>query len=344
MGTRIRVGVVGAGANTRGMHIPRLQAIDGVEVVSVCNRSHASGARVAAEFGILEVLPSWQAVVESEVDAVVIGTWPYLHEPVTVAALQAGKHVLCEARMARDAAEARRMLAASRARPELVAQIVPSPMTLRVDGTMQRLVAERFLGDLLVVEARVSTGFLDRDAPLHWRQDADLSGRNIMSMGIWYEAMMRWVGTARRVSAMGRTFVPRRRDASGVLRDALVPEHVDVTAELHCGAQLHLQVSAVAGLGGGSEVYLFGSDGTIRYDGDTDTVWAGRRGDDALAEVAVRPDEARSWRVEDEFVGAIRGQEEVVLTPFTVGLQYMEFTDAVARSLAASCVVPVEPA
>ena len=344
MGTRIRVGVVGAGANTRGMHIPRLQAIDGVEVVSVCNRSHASGARVAAEFGILEVLPSWQAVVESEVDAVVIGTWPYLHEPVTVAALQAGKHVLCEARMARDAAEARRMLAASRARPELVAQIVPSPMTLRVDGTMQRLVAERFLGDLLVVEARVSTGFLDRDAPLHWRQDADLSGRNIMSMGIWYEAMMRWVGTARRVSAMGRTFVPRRRDASGVLRDALVPEHVDVTAELHCGAQLHLQVSAVAGLGGGSEVYLFGSDGTIRYDGDTDTVWAGRRGDDALAEVAVRPDEARSWRVEDEFVGAIRGQEEVVLTPFTVGLQYMEFTDAVARSLAAGCVVPVEPA
>lgn len=344
MGTRIRVGVVGAGANTRGMHIPRLQAIDGVEVVSVCNRSHASGARVAAEFGIPEVLPSWQAVVESEVDAVVIGTWPYLHEPVTVAALQAGKHVLCEARMARDAAEARRMLAASRARPELVAQIVPSPMTLRVDGTMQRLVAERFLGDLLVVEARVSTGFLDRDAPLHWRQDADLSGRNIMSMGIWYEAMMRWVGTARRVSAMGRTFVPRRRDASGVLRDALVPEHVDVTAELHCGAQLHLQVSAVAGLGGGSEVYLFGSDGTIRYDGDTDTVWAGRRGDDALAEVAVRPDEARSWRVEDEFVGAIRGQEEVVLTPFTVGLQYMEFTDAVARSLAAGCVVPVEPA
>ena len=344
MGTRIRVGVVGAGANTRGMHIPRLQAIDGVEVVSVCNRSHASGARVAAEFGIPEVLPSWRAVVESEVDAVVIGTWPYLHEPVTVAALQAGKHVLCEARMARDAAEARRMLAASRARPELVAQIVPSPMTLRVDGAIQRLVAERFLDDLLAVEARVSTGFLDRDAPLHWRQDADLSGRNIMSMGIWYEAMMRWVGTARRVSAMGRTFVPRRRDASGALRDALVPEHVDVTAELHCGAQLHLQVSAVAGLGGGSEVYLFGSDGTIRYDGDTDTVWAGRRGDDALAEVAVRPDEERSWRVEDEFVGAIRGEEEIVLTPFTVGLQYMEFTDAVGRSLAAGCVVPVEPA
>jgi hypothetical protein len=165
-----------------------------------------------------------------------------------------------------------------------------------------------------------------------------------MSMGIWYEAMMRWVGTARRVSAMGRTFVPRRRDASGVLRDALVPEHIDITGELHCGAQLHLQVSAVTGLCGGSEVYLCGSDGTIRFDSGTDTVWAGRRGDDALAEMEVRPDEERSWRVEDEFVGAIRGEEEIVLTPFTVGLQYMEFTDAVSRSLSTGRVVPVEPA
>jgi predicted dehydrogenase len=345
MSSRIRVGVVGAGANTRHLHIPRLQAIDGVEVVSVCNRSHASGARVAAEFGIPQVLPTWRAVVESDdVDAVVIGTWPYLHEPVTIAALEAGKHVLCEARMARDAAEARRMLGASRAHPDLVAQIVPSPMTLKVDRTIQRLMADGLLGELLVVDARVSTGFLDRDAPLHWRQDADLSGRNIMSMGIWYEAMMRWVGTARRVSAMGRTFVPRRRDASGVMRDALVPEHIDITGELHCGAQLHLQVSAVMGLSGGSEIYLCGSDGTIRFDSETDTVWAGRRGDDALAEVEVRSEEAQSWRVEDEFVGAIRGEEEIVLTPFTVGLQYMEFTDAVSRSLTTGCVVPVEPA
>ena len=345
MSTQIRVGVVGAGANTRGMHIPRLQTIDGVEVVSVCNRSHESGARVAAEFGIPQVLPSWRAVVEADdVDAVVIGTWPYLHEPVTIAALEAGKHVLCEARMARDAAEARRMLACSQAHPELVAQIVPSPMTLRVDRTIQRLIGEGVLGQILAVEGRVSTGFLDREAPLHWRQDIELSGRNIMTMGIWYEAMMRWVGTARRVSAMGKTFVSRRADDSGVLRDALVPEHIDVTGELHCGAQLHLQVSAVAGLSGASEVFLFGSDGTIRFDGVTDTVWAGRRGDDALAEVAVRADEERSWRVENEFVGAIRGEEQIVLTPFTIGLQYMEFTDAVSRSMAEDRVVPVGPA
>lgn len=345
MSKRIRIGVVGAGDNTRGMHIPRLQAIDDVEVISVCNRSHVSGARVAAEFGIPQVLPTWRAVVEADdVDAVVIGTWPYLHEPVSVAALQAGKHVLCEARMACDAAEARRMVTCARAHPDLVAQIVPSPMTLRVDRTIQRLIGEGLLGELLVVEARVSTGFLDRDAPLHWRQDAELSGRNIMSMGIWYEAMMRWVGAASSVSAMGKTFVSRRSDASGVVRDALVPEHIDVIGELHCGAQLHLQISAVAGLSSGSEVFMFGSKGTIHYDNGTNTVWAGRRGDEALVEEKVRSDEALSWRVEEEFVGAIRGEEQIVLTPFSVGLQYMEFTDAVSRSMVEGRVIPVRTA
>ena len=48
----IRVGVVGAGANSRARHIPGFQALDGVDVVGVANRSRESGQRVADEFEI----------------------------------------------------------------------------------------------------------------------------------------------------------------------------------------------------------------------------------------------------------------------------------------------------
>jgi predicted dehydrogenase len=331
MSTRIRVGVVGAGANTRHLHIPRLQAIDGVEVVSVCNRSHASGARVAEEFGIPQVLTTWREVVDSDVDAVVIGTWPYLHEQVTVAVLNAGKHVLCEARMARDAAEARRMLAASRAHPDLVAQIVPSPMTVRVDRTIQRLMAEGVLGELLVVDARVSTGFLDRDAPLHWRQDTDLSGRNIMTMGIWYEAMIRWVGPATRVMANTKVNVKQRRDEDGSIVPVTIPDHVDILADLASGAQANLRFSAVTGFGSGNEVWIYGSEGTLRLDSALN-VYGGQRGDSAMAEIPNPPEGQAYWRVEEEFCNAIRGQERITRTPFDVGVHYMEFTEAVTRS------------
>src|SRR5712664_1097275 len=130
----IRVGFVGAGANTRKHHIPKRKAQPGVELVAVANRSKESGERVAREFGIGRVHAGWQEIVNApDIDAVCIGTWPYMHCEMTTAALGAGKHVLCEARMAMDATEGRRMLEASRKAPSLIAQLVPAPHTLELD-------------------------------------------------------------------------------------------------------------------------------------------------------------------------------------------------------------------
>src|SRR5262249_17853345 len=126
----IRVGIVGAGENTRLMHIPGLQAIDGVEIVGVANRTPESSRKVAEEFGLSRTYADWAEVVsDSELDAIVIGTWPNMHSVITVAALEAGKHVLCEARMARDASEAHEMLRVAHAHPSQVAQLVPAPLT-----------------------------------------------------------------------------------------------------------------------------------------------------------------------------------------------------------------------
>jgi predicted dehydrogenase len=109
----IHIGIVGAGANTTSRHIPGLQAIHGVKLLSVCNRRPESSQRVADQFGIPKTFTSWHDLVtDSEIDAVVIGTWPYLHHPVTLAALDQEKHVLCEARLAMNARQAHEMLAA----------------------------------------------------------------------------------------------------------------------------------------------------------------------------------------------------------------------------------------
>ena len=117
----IRIGIVGAGANTVAKHIPGLQGIDGCQIVSVCNRSHESSERVARQFGIPTIYDSWQELVAApDTDAIVIGTWPYLHCPITLAALQAGKHVLTEARMSMNAAEAHQMRDAAQKHPKLV--------------------------------------------------------------------------------------------------------------------------------------------------------------------------------------------------------------------------------
>jgi predicted dehydrogenase len=330
----VRVGFVGAGANTRAKHIPGLQAIEGVELASVCNRSRASSERVAEQYAIPKVYDDWRALVDApDTNAIVIGTWPYLHCPITLAALAADKHVLCEARMAMNAREAHAMLDAARSRPHLVAQVVPSPFTLRADRTVQGLIGAGYLGDLLAIEVRDVGAFLDPDTPLHWRQDRALSGLNVMSLGIWYEAILRWVGEATRVMAMGKTYVKTRRDPeSGFLQAVSVPEHLDVIADMACGAQAHFVLSQVAGLAGTREAYLFGNRGTLRFAGNQ--LYGAHKGASELHEVAIPPHQEGGWRVEREFVNAIRGGETVTHTRFEDGVRYMEFTEAVARSMA----------
>lgn len=327
----VNVAVFGAGANTRSRHIPGLRAQERVNVVGVCNRSRASSENAAKELNIGKAYSNYRELVaDGDVDAVMIGTWPYMHAPVTIAALNAGKHVLCEARMAMDATEAHAMLAASRANPHLIAQIVPSPFTFRVDKTIQRLIAAGTLGDILVVELRGGGGFIDRQAPLSWRQNMDYSGLNIMGMGIWYEALMRWTGHAAGVTAAAKTFQKMRKDEAGVMRAIRVPDHVDILADLACGAQLHMQFSAVTGLAGPTEIFIFGSEATLKFSGDK--LYMGRRSDTELKEVAVRPEDEDKWRVEEEFINAIRGKEPVTHTTFEDGVKYMEFTEAVSRS------------
>ena len=328
----VRVGIIGAGRNTTSRHIPGLQAIEGVEIIGVCNRSRESSQRVADEFGIPKIYDHWQdAIDDSETNAIVIGTWPYLHCRATVSALMANKHVMCEARMAMNAREAHAMRLMARRKSKLTAQIVPSPMTLRVDRTIKRLIAEGYIGDVLAVEVRAGGAFLDTDTPLQWRQDFDLSGLNIMSMGIWYEALMRWVGEATRISAMGNTFVKMRPDDDDVMRSVRIPEHIDIIGELACGAQLHMQISAVTGLAGVPEVFIFGSLGTLRFSGNK--LYGGQKEDEALNEIDIPAEEEGGWRVEEEFVNAIRGIEPITHTDFDTGVKYMEFTEAVTRSM-----------
>ena len=340
MAETIRIGVVGAGANTRTRHIPGLQAIDGVKIVSVCNRSPESSRRAADEFDIPTVYNHWWELIDApDTDAIVIGTWPYMHERMTVRALAAGKHVMCEARMARNLAEARSMLAASQANPHLVTQIVPSPMTLGVDKTIKRLLAEGYLGDVLVIDIRAGNAFIDPNAPLHWREDYDLSGLNIMSMGIWYEALLRWVGEATAVSAMGKVFTPMRKDSGGQLHPVRVPDHIDIVADMACGAQTRLTISNVTGLAEPNTVTLYGSKGTLSFVGGQ--LLGGQRGGDSLQPISIPAAEVGGWRVEAEFINAIRGQETITHTDFETGVKYMAFTEAVSRSMQERRIVPV---
>ena len=339
----LRIGIVGAGENTRLRHIPGLAAINDVRIVGVVNRTPASTARVATDFGIPQQYPNWQELVaDPSIDAVVVGTWPNLHCEVTCAALAAGKHVLCEARMARNLAEARLMQQAAAARPDRVAMLVPSPFGLLADLEIQQLIHDRFIGELReLVVLGADEQFFDYSKLLHWRQDANISGLNVLTLGIMHETALRWVPQPTRVFAQTQTFEPSRPNPAGAGNcPVTVPDSLQVLTQMPGGARGVYHFSGIDLHGPGKQIHLYGSSGTIKITfGAQERVMIGRVGDARLRELTIPPEKLIGWRAEAEFIGAIRGEEPVRRTDFASGLQYMEFTEAVARSAANSLPV-----
>ena len=108
---RVRVGLIGAGWVAVNRHLPALQKIPEVDLKLIWSRDPEKARDVAGRFGVRATVSRWRDVIHSpEVDAVIIATPPVLHLPATVEALNAGKHVLCQARMARNLDEAQKML------------------------------------------------------------------------------------------------------------------------------------------------------------------------------------------------------------------------------------------
>ena len=307
-----------------------------MRIVGVCNRRRESSNRVAREFDIPRIFDSWEHLVDSEdIDAVVIGTWPYLHCPVTLAALDAGKHVLTQARMAMNAREAQRMLDKSREHPELVAMVVPSPYGLTGDRFVRKLIADGALGrQLRELHVTSWSGDLaDRRTPLHWRQVTKYSGFNMLNLGILHETALRWTAPPVRVYALANKFIPRRDDPETGQRVRVgTPDSVQVISTQEDGSVGVYRISGVLWHDHGNSIALYGSAGTLVYDLTGDRIRYGRAGEPELKTLAI-PDELRGgWQVEADFVAAIREGRPVTHTDFLTGARYMHFTEAVARS------------
>src|SRR4029078_9400128 len=161
--------------------------------------------------------------------------------------------------------------------------------------------------------------------------DAEFSGINVLNVGGTYESAMRWLGPGNKVMGMTRVQIPTRKDDRGETRAAKIPDHVEVLYELANGAPVHMKFSETTGLSRGNEIWIYGSEGKIRID-NQQNIFVGRRRDKDLAEYPTHPDAQADHRVEEEFVNAIRGVEQVKMNTFEIGVRYMEWTEAIYRS------------
>src|SRR3954454_5330319 len=330
---KLSIGIVGAGAIVRDRHLPGLKKHPEVEIVAVSNSTYESAEKFCQENAPHATpMANWADLLAiQDLDIVWIGTPPYMHSAVTISALEAGKHVFCQARMANDLAEAKEMLAASKRFPELVTMLCPTPFGLRGDLLVKKLLAENYLGRPHHIRLQCFTGaYLNGDAAAHWRQRIEISGLNVLALGIYVEVLQRWLGDITGVFARGKIIVPQRQGY-----EVIVPDLLTVLCSFANGAEGVLEFSGVNALPPSDKLQVYGDRGTMTYDFGDDTIKAGQLGDKALHTVEITPKLERQWTVEDDFIEAVKSRGKVKPSPsFEEGWRYMRVVQAVADSRA----------
>ncbi len=337
---KLRMGIVGAGGIVKSRHLPALKRRPEVEIVAVSNSTYESSESFCRE-NTPEATPmrNWADLLAiPDLDIIWIGAPPYMHSAVTISALEAGKHVFCQARMAMDLAEAEEMLAAAKRYPELVTMLCPPPYGMRADLLVKKLLAENQIGRPHHVRLKSFNGaWLNPDAPAHWRQRVEISGLNVLTLGIYVEVMQRWLGDITGLFARGKIVTPIRQGY-----EVVIPDLLNVLCVFENGAEGVLEFSGIDAFSPGDRLEIYGDRGTLIYDFATDIVQVGKVGEKDLRVVDLPPDLTREWRVEDDFLSAVKSKGQVRPRPdFEEGVRYMRVVQAAADSRASNAWVSI---
>ncbi len=117
MSERLRIGIVGCGGIANGKHLPSLKAINRADIVAFCDLIPERAEKACAEYGAegAKTYTDYHKLLEDKtIDVVYVLTPNRMHAQVSIDALNAGKHVMCEKPMAKTAADARAMVEAAK--------------------------------------------------------------------------------------------------------------------------------------------------------------------------------------------------------------------------------------
>ncbi len=270
----IRVGVIGVGQIGKH-HLNNYQSIDGADVVAIADIDEAEANRVSERYNIPNVYTNFRDLLKrDDIEAVDVCLHNNFHSPVTVAALQAGKHVFCEKPMAGAYRDAESMYQAAQETGKKLSVQLRNIFSKETKAAKELIDA----GELGRIYHARSTGFRRRGRPFvdgygspTFVQKQNSGGGALYDMGVYHiTTMLYLLGNPEIVRISGKTYQetdmdPARQEVSGYSVEELglgfVRFREGLTLDLIEAWAIHLdgfEGSSVVGSKGGLRLEPFG--------------------------------------------------------------------------------------
>jgi predicted dehydrogenase len=262
----MRVAMIGSGWTVR-VQIPVFRMV-GMTVTALAGSNAAKTAAIAADIDVPFATGDWRELLErDDVDLISIVTPPDLHAEMAIAALAAGKHVLCEKPTALNSGEAEQMLAAAQAHPELLAIIDHELRFLPAIQHARQLIADGAIGQVQQVAGHLyNAARVDAQREWNWWSDESRGGGAFGAIGSHQIDLLRFVlsDEVQRIATALQVAVPERPTAAG-MRAVTADDSYTVWLDFSRGARVSLNASLAVHLNEPDSLTFFGSQGTLRW-------------------------------------------------------------------------------
>jgi predicted dehydrogenase len=266
MSTHVRVGVVGTSGYTEGQHLPYLNSHPQVQIAAICGRNQVRASELAGKYRIAQVYSDYRKMIElGDLDAVIVAAPDHLHHPITLAALDAGLHVLCEKPLATGAQLAKEMLDKAES-AGLVHMTMYRWLWCPEYRQISDLICQGYIGQMRNVSISWLMSIL-RGPEYAWRIDAAYGHGVLSDIGShMVDLTRRFAGEITGVAAHLSSHVARPKPDGQPYTPAC--DSAVLLLEFASGAHGTMQLSYTSHLAEGNlgehRIDLYGSAGTIR--------------------------------------------------------------------------------
>lgn len=344
MADEVNLGIIGAGQIAK-IHLKKYQDVPGARIVAVCDIDEAEARRAAEPYGVPHVCTRFRDVLAmEEIAAVDVCLHNNLHAPVSIAAMEAGKHVYCEKPLAGSYVDATRMVEAAGKTGRMLSMQVATLFAVETRAA-KRLIDDGHLGRLYYAKSsyyrRRGRPFVDGYGTSSFVQRDVASGGALYDMGVYHIAQILYLlgnPEVRTISGATHQETPmyehRRSEGRYDVEElgvALVRLAGGVTFFLEEAWAIHLggtDGSKIAGSKGGLTLDPFALHTTMS-DMELDAAFALGQADTRWGRVF--PETLAYKSPQHHWVAALRGEVELLPTA-QIGLSTMLVSEGVYLS------------